>query len=52
MLEMHESIKILRQCLEGIEEGPIMGKVPKIVKVPKGEIYLRTECPRGELAFL
>ena len=51
MREMHESIKILRQCLEGIEEGPIMGKVSKIVKVPKGEIYLRTECPRGELGY-
>ena len=51
MMEMHESIKILRQCLEGIEEGPIMGKVSKIVKVPKGEIYLRTECPRGELGY-
>ena len=51
MLEMHESIKILRQCLDGIEEGPIMGKVSKIVKVPKGEIYLRTECPRGELGY-
>ena len=51
MLEMHESIKILRQCLEGIEEGPIMGKVSKIVKVPKGEIYMRTECPRGELGY-
>ena len=51
MMEMHESIKILRQCLDGIEEGPIMGKVSKIVKVPKGEIYLRTECPRGELGY-
>jgi NADH-quinone oxidoreductase subunit D len=51
MMEMHESIKIVRQCLEGIEEGPIMGKVSKIVKVPKGEIYMRTECPRGELGY-
>ena len=51
MLEMHESVKIIRQCMEGIEEGPIMGKVSKIVKPPKGEVYLRTECPRGELGF-
>ena len=28
-----------------------MGKVPKIIKLPKGEIYMRTECPRGELGF-
>ena len=51
MMEMFESIKIIRQCLDGIEEGPIMGKVSKIVKVPKGEIYMRTECPRGELGY-
>ena len=51
MMEMHESIKIIKQCLAGIEEGPVMGKVSKIVKPPKGEVYMRTECPRGELGF-
>ena len=49
--EMFESIKIIRQCLEGIEEGPVMGKVSKIIKLPKGEIYHKTECPRGELGY-
>jgi NADH-quinone oxidoreductase subunit D len=51
MLEMFESIKIVRQCLDGIEAGPIMGKVSKIIKVPAGEVYVRTECPRGELGY-
>lgn len=51
MMEMKESIKIIRQALEGIEDGPVMGKVPKIIKLPEGEIYLRTECPRGELGY-
>ncbi|PIK16667.1 NADH-quinone oxidoreductase subunit D [Halobacteriovorax sp. JY17] len=51
IMEIFESIKIVRQCLEGIEEGPIMGKVPKVLKVPKGEVYMRTECPRGELGY-
>lgn len=49
--EIGESMKIIRQCLDGIEEGPIMGKVPKIIKVPEGEVYMRTECPRGELGY-
>ena len=49
--EIFESIKIIRQCLDGIEEGSIMGKVPKVLKVPEGEIYMRTECPRGELGY-
>ena len=51
MFEMFESIKIVRQCLEGIEAGPIIGKVSKILRLPKGEIYLKTECPRGELGY-
>ena len=51
VFEIFESIKIIRQALEGIEEGPVMGKVPKIIKVPAGEIYGRTECPRGELGY-
>jgi NADH-quinone oxidoreductase subunit D len=51
MQEMNESIKILRQCLAGIEAGPHMGKVSKIIKVPAGEIFMRTECARGELGY-
>ena len=51
VLEMFESVKIARQVLEGIEAGPIMGKVSKIIKVPAGEIYMRTECPKGELGY-
>ncbi len=51
MMEMRESIKILRQCLDLIEEGPIMAKVPKVLKLPPGEIYHRTEAARGELGI-
>ena len=51
MMEMHESIKIIRQALAGIEAGPVMGKVPKVIKPAKGEVYMRTECPRGELGI-
>lgn len=51
MREISESIKIIRQVLEKIQDGPIMAKVPKIIKVPAGEIYQKTECPRGELGF-
>ena len=51
MKEVGESIKIIRQVLEKLEPGPIMGKVPKVLKLPEGEAYVRAECPRGELAF-
>jgi NADH-quinone oxidoreductase subunit D len=51
MKEVVESIKIIRQVLEKLEPGQVMAKVPKIIKLPKGEVYVRQECPRGELAF-
>ncbi|MGE3611141.1 MAG: NADH-quinone oxidoreductase subunit D [Bacteriovoracaceae bacterium] len=51
MKEVIESIKIIRQVLEKLEPGQIMAKVPKIIKLPKGEVYVRSECPRGELGF-
>jgi NADH-quinone oxidoreductase subunit D len=51
MKEVVESIKIIRQVIEKLEPGSIMGKVPKVMKLPEGEVYVRAECPRGELAF-
>jgi NADH-quinone oxidoreductase subunit D len=47
--EMMESIKLVRWCLEVIEDGPIIGDVPKVLKVPPGEAYVGIENPRGEL---
>lgn len=51
MKEVVQSIRIIRQVIEKLEPGPVMGKVPKIIKLPKGEVYVRQECPRGELGF-
>jgi NADH-quinone oxidoreductase subunit D len=50
--EMREATKIIRQALEQLPPGDHQGKVPKVLKAPKGrEAYVRTENPRGELAF-
>lgn len=49
MREVIQSIRIIRQVLEKLEPGQVMGKVPKVIKLPKGEVYVRHECPRGEL---
>ncbi len=51
MKEMEESVKIIRQCLDMLEPGPVIGKVSKVIKLPKGEIFYRQECPRGELGI-
>jgi NADH:ubiquinone oxidoreductase subunit D len=50
--EMRESVRILGQAIEQIEEGPIQeGKKIWNQKVPAGEAYGRAESPKGELAF-
>jgi NADH-quinone oxidoreductase subunit D len=51
MEEMRQSVRILRQAIEGIPEGPIMGKVGKVVKPPAGEVYVSIEAPKGELGY-
>lgn len=51
VLEISESAKIIAQALEGLPEGPVMAKIPKVIKPPVGEVYHANESPRGELGF-
>lgn len=48
--EIEQSLNILEQAVEQFPaEGPILAKVPKIIKAPKGEGFVRIESPRGEI---
>jgi len=47
--EILESIRIIEQILHRIPEGPVMAKVPKVIKPQAGQIYSRVEAPTGEL---
>ena len=51
--EMKESLKIVKQAIEGLPEGYISARpavrVAQAVKPPEGEVYTRIESPRGEL---
>ena len=49
--EVRESCKMVGQILDGIPSGPIMAKVPRIIKVPPGEAYVETENPLGVMGY-
>ncbi|SHE42700.1 nickel-dependent hydrogenase large subunit [Caloramator proteoclasticus] len=50
VLEIEESIKIIKQALENLPEGPInLGN--KLPKVPAGEFTARHEAPRGQVVY-
>src|SRR4029077_1811038 len=47
--ETREATKLVDQLLDGLPSGPIMAKVPRIIKVPEGEAFVATENPLGEM---
>jgi NADH-quinone oxidoreductase subunit D len=49
--EVRESANMVDQLLDGLPAGPIMAKVPRIIKVPAGETYVATENPLGEMGY-
>ena len=51
MAEMRQSVRIIRQAVANIPAGPIMAKVPKVIKPPVGEVYVSIEAPKGELGY-
>ncbi len=49
--EVREATSIVEQLLGGLPAGPIMAKVPRIIKVPEGEAWVSTENPLGEMGY-
>ena len=49
--EIRQAAGIINQAVDGIPSGPLQAKVPRIIKVPKGECYVRAENPKGEMGY-
>ncbi|MHB0976568.1 MAG: NADH-quinone oxidoreductase subunit D [Candidatus Aquicultorales bacterium] len=50
--ELRQSLRILKQVVDEIPEGPIQAPgVPRLLAPPAGEAFVHTESPRGDLGF-
>ncbi len=50
--EMEQSLSIIEQALDGMpDEGDVKEAIPKRIRPKEGEIYVRSETPRGELGY-
>jgi NADH-quinone oxidoreductase subunit D len=47
--EIEQCLRIIEQAVEKIPEGPVLGKVPRVFRLPVGDTYYATECSRGRL---
>ena len=49
--EIRQAVRIVKQAVDEIPAGPLQEKVPRIVKVPAGQAYVRSENPKGEMGY-
>ncbi len=51
VLEMTQSVRIIRQAMDRLPEGPTEAPKLKNIKLPDDEVYVEVENPRGQLGF-
>jgi NADH-quinone oxidoreductase subunit D len=49
--EMEQSLKIIEQALERIPDGDVQSALPRRIRPNAGDVYVRSESPRGEIGF-
>ncbi|MCC6235463.1 MAG: NADH-quinone oxidoreductase subunit D [Verrucomicrobiales bacterium] len=51
MDEMEQSLRMVEQAIAKLPEGPVLGKVPRMIKLPAGDYYCAVEAARGRFAI-
>ncbi len=51
MVEMEESIKIIRQAMASLPDGDVHSAMPKKIRPIKGDVYSRYESARGDVGI-
>lgn len=49
--EIRQATRIIEQAIDMVPAGPLLAKVPRVIKVPKGEAYVRAENPKGIMGY-
>ena len=47
--EMYQSLDIIEQALKQMRSGPVSTMGRRLIRPPKGDVYVRSENPRGEI---
>jgi len=49
--EMEQSVAIIEQAVSALPAGDVRAAVPKRIRPEAGDVYVRTEAPKGELGY-
>ena len=49
--EMEQSVNIIEQAVERLPGGDVASAIPKRIRPDAGDVYVRTETPKGELGY-
>ena len=49
MAELEQCLRIVEQALDRLPDGPVMGKVPRVLRLPPGDTCYAVEAARGRL---